>query len=247
MVQSIIRQTIPTGISRFGLLGINRLADVLLYWHFNMRTQSVGWEISTRPFTKNIAPKLGLMLLLSANYPIHFPSIIPSVDNGSTQTATIVNNDLLVIPTQVPKPIETNVPERKTNQPQESTKAYVGLILPIQGVYTTYFSNWHPGIDIAQAAGTPIKPIMGGKVISAGWEVGYGLCVVVDHANGYKSRYAHMSKMKTKVGDIVYQESVIGNVGTTGHSTGNHLHLEIYHNDVAINPLQIITATNRQY
>ena len=69
---------------------------------------------------------------------------------------------------------------------------------------------------------------MPGKVISATSEIGWGQNVVVEHDNGYKSRYAHMSMIKAKVGDIVDQDMVIGLVGHTGWATGNHVHLEIY-------------------
>lgn len=108
------------------------------------------------------------------------------------------------------------------------------------GRLTTKYSKWHPGIDIAIATGTTIKPIKSGKVISAGWESGYGLSVVVDHGDGLTSRSAHLSKLFVKNDQSVDTNQALGLVGSTGHSTGPHLHLEIYLDEKSINPLEYL-------
>lgn len=108
------------------------------------------------------------------------------------------------------------------------------------GLITTHFSSWHPGIDLAIAQGTPVKPIMAGKVTQAQWDFGYGQCILVDHGNGMISRYAHLSKMNARVGDEVNSETVIGLVGSTGYSTGPHLHIEISVNDSRVDPLGLL-------
>lgn len=99
----------------------------------------------------------------------------------------------------------------------------------------------HPGIDMASHTGEPVYPVSQGKVVHVerGW-FGYGNYVIVDHGSGYESLYAHMSKINAMEGQDVTIDTKIGEVGSVGHSTGPHLHLEIHQNGVAINPMSIL-------
>jgi murein DD-endopeptidase MepM/ murein hydrolase activator NlpD len=94
----------------------------------------------------------------------------------------------------------------------------------------------HQGIDFAAATGEPIYVTSAGTVIHSGWEPGYGKSVVVDHGNGVHTRYAHCSRLLVKEGVQVLKGSTIALVGSTGHSTGPHLHFEIIVNGVRKNP-----------
>lgn len=111
---------------------------------------------------------------------------------------------------------------------------------PVNGTVTSEFgSRWgamHTGIDIFAPQGTPISAAKAGTVIVAGSNGGYGNLVVIDHGNGFSTAYAHMSAIGTSVGARVSQGQFIGNVGSTGHSTGPHLHFECRVNGVAQNP-----------
>jgi murein DD-endopeptidase MepM/ murein hydrolase activator NlpD len=99
----------------------------------------------------------------------------------------------------------------------------------------------HKGVDYAAPSGTPIMAAGDGRVVSAGWQGGYGNAVVIDHGRGHTTLYAHMSRTaKLKRGDRVSQGQVIGYVGSTGMSTGPHLHYEFRVNGVHRNPLQHI-------
>ncbi len=103
------------------------------------------------------------------------------------------------------------------------------------------FSFFHPGIDFGAPVGTQIKALKSGIVIEAGYaKDGYGNTVVIDHGGNLISRYAHLSKIEVKVGQIVDINTEIGEVGVTGRTTGPHLHLEIHQDGVAINPLTIL-------
>ncbi len=106
-----------------------------------------------------------------------------------------------------------------------------GFIWPVRGVITSgYGYRWgrmHTGIDIAAPSGTPIGAAKEGEVIYADWLGGYGQLVAVDHGDSVVTLYAHQSKMAVAEGQEVAQGQVIGYVGTTGHSTGNHLHFEV--------------------
>jgi murein DD-endopeptidase MepM/ murein hydrolase activator NlpD len=99
----------------------------------------------------------------------------------------------------------------------------------------------HKGIDIARPDNKTIKAIDNGTVISAGFDDGgYGNKVIIDHNNGYKSVYAHLSSIDVSVGETVSAGSKIGNMGSTGQSTGVHLHIEIYKNGSRVNPLELL-------
>jgi murein DD-endopeptidase MepM/ murein hydrolase activator NlpD len=95
----------------------------------------------------------------------------------------------------------------------------------------------HTGVDIGAPEGTPIHPGGKGKVIYAEWMNGYGNCIMIDHGGGRSTLYGHLSAIKCAVGDIVTTDSVIGRVGSTGYSTGNHLHFEVRINGEPVDPL----------
>lgn len=99
----------------------------------------------------------------------------------------------------------------------------------------TYVSRWmssgHRGADICASYGTTIIASDSGTVIAAGWHYSYGNYVEIDHGNGYKTLYAHMSAISVSQGQAVSQGDKIGEVGSTGNSTGNHCHFEMYYND----------------
>lgn len=100
---------------------------------------------------------------------------------------------------------------------------------PASGHVSQPFRNWHKGLDIANKGGGPILAADAGVVTVAGWpdNSGYGNRVVVDHGNGYHTLYAHMSKISVVVGQRVNQGGRLGDMGSTGRSTGTHLHFEV--------------------
>jgi murein DD-endopeptidase MepM/ murein hydrolase activator NlpD len=101
-------------------------------------------------------------------------------------------------------------------------------------------SDWHPGIDIANDHGTPIMATANGQVIMSGWFGGYGKCVQVDHGNGIVTLYGHNSQNVVDVGSIVKKGEVIAYMGSTGASTGSHVHYEIRVNGTAVNPANFL-------
>ncbi len=100
----------------------------------------------------------------------------------------------------------------------------------------------HSGIDFRFAPGEKVRPTAPGKVIAAGWTGGYGNMVEVDHGNGISTRYGHMSEILVKVGDTVDRSNVIGLAGSTGRSTGTHLHYEVRQDGRAIDPIYFMNA-----
>ncbi|WP_448583040.1 M23 family metallopeptidase [Thermaurantiacus sp.] len=100
------------------------------------------------------------------------------------------------------------------------------------------YSRMHQGIDFAAPTGTPVLASAGGRVIAAGWSGGYGNLIAVQHGRNMVTRYAHLSRIHVRVGDTVSQGQRIGAVGSTGLSTGPHLHYEVWVNGRPVNPAQ---------
>lgn len=129
-------------------------------------------------------------------------------------------------------------------------------LLPVDGVITSRFgrrsdpfhgrSQNHKGIDIAAPKGAPIQPLRPGIVSSAGRRGGFGNVVVIDHGDGLTSLYAHCDKLKVKAGDRVDRGDIIATVGSTGRSTGPHLHLEVHRDGRAIDPAQSLSLPQDQ-
>ncbi|WP_283610044.1 murein hydrolase activator EnvC family protein [Faecalispora anaeroviscerum] len=139
---------------------------------------------------------------------------------------------------------------KNNNNNNQASGGYVSkgqFTWPVPG-YTKLSSYWgdgrgHKGIDIAGSGiyGKAIVAADSGKVILAnhsGWGGGYGLCAYLDHGGGYSTRYGHMSNVVVNTGDVVKKGQVIGYVGSTGDSSGPHLHFEIRVNGVAQNPMK---------
>ena len=119
----------------------------------------------------------------------------------------------------------------------------VTLIQPISGTITSKFgakssirSGAHTGLDIAAPKGTSIKAAASGTVTFAGTSGSYGKMIIISHSDGVETYYAHCSALYVSVGDTISQGQVIAAVGSTGNSTGNHLHLEIRKNGTILNP-----------
>ena len=105
-------------------------------------------------------------------------------------------------------------------------------------------SSFHEGIDFVAETGTPIVAAASGKVIAAGWHPQYGKMLEIDHGNGLVSRYAHTSHLAVGEGDLVVRGQRVASVGSTGRSTGPHLHFEVRLNGVPQNPARFLASTS---
>ncbi len=125
--------------------------------------------------------------------------------------------------------------------PDAGTTPANKMFWPAKGVITQYYTWKHHGLDIANKQGTPIYSCDSGTIVYASWsKAGYGNMVEVDHGNGKHTRYGHFYQISVKVGDKVERGQLLGLMGTTGRSTGPHLHLEVRINNVTYNPLSYI-------
>lgn len=127
---------------------------------------------------------------------------------------------------------------RKPEPAVDRNSAGVSRTLPVEGVITSTTGmrndpfngklTHHNGLDIAAPAGTPVKPVAPGRVIFSGWKGGYGNTVILDHGDGMVTVYAHHSSNSVSEGEQVYPDSIIALTGSTGRSTGPHLHFEAW-------------------
>lgn len=155
---------------------------------------------------------------------------------------------VLIVPDGVP-PAARATPRPKPRMlfaqgPQSTYSAPGGgnFMWPANGSLSQYFAWYHPGIDIANRGAPPVFAADGGTVVVAGWpdNYGYGNRVVLDHGNGYQTLYAHLSNIYVSVGQSISRGQSVGQMGSTGRSTGTHLHLEIRYKGIAVNPLAIL-------
>lgn len=141
---------------------------------------------------------------------------------------------------------ENEIMVAKVTSRGSSNRSSTKGILPLTNYayISSYFRSYnrknHTGVDFAATKGTKILAYKSGKVIRASWNGNYGMCIEIQHSNGEKTRYAHCSGYNVKVGKTVSQGQVIGYVGSTGNSTGPHLHFEIIKNGTFVNPLNYI-------
>lgn len=108
---------------------------------------------------------------------------------------------------------------------KDLTRLASGYGMRIDPIYRT--PKFHAGMDFTAKKGTEIYATGNGKITFAGWRQGYGNCIIVNHGFGYETLYGHLDKIKTRVGKTVTRGEIIGTVGNTGKSTGNHLHYEV--------------------
>ena len=134
-----------------------------------------------------------------------------------------------------------------TNISQSKVSIGITLIKPVSGTISSRFgsrssirSSAHTGLDIATPKGTPVSAAASGTVAFAGYKGSYGYLVAISHGNGVQTYYAHCSKLYVSAGDKVAQGSKIAAVGSTGNSTGPHLHFEVRVNGMAYNPQNYI-------
>ena len=191
-------------------------------------------------------------------------------ENSITANVTYVNNIEVsreIITTKVVKEPVTKEVVKGTAEPVSNMSSYkgsssglsgssgsgkvdYGFIWPFSGYISApygysavYGSSMHTGLDIARYGGALNKPIVAcapGKVIWSGWNGAYGKLIKIDHGNGVQTWYAHCNALQVSVGEYVSQGQQIGLVGSTGNSTGPHLHLEVRINGIHRNPLNYL-------
>jgi len=162
--------------------------------------------------------------------------------NGITDADTLRIDDLLVIPGGKVQMARANSTGRGGRSAPAPTQASGSFRWPASGVITQYFGEaGHSGLDVAAGMGSPIYAADAGVVIAAHkLSYGYGWYLMVDHENGYRSLYAHLSAFYVDHGERVSKGETIGAMGSTGLSTGPHIHFELYRSGALVNPLNYL-------
>ena len=171
------------------------------------------------------------------------------VEVGILKVYTNTLEEIQTSETQVASTIESIIKEEVEQIEKIEASTVNGVyiaIKPIEGIITSRFGDTsgrtrtHSGLDIAAPTGTPIKACSDGVVKFSGYNGSYGNVVIVEGGNGVETYYAHCSKLYVNAGDEVKVGDIVGAVGSTGNSTGPHLHLEIRVNGTSINPQKYV-------
>lgn len=173
------------------------------------------------------------------------------VEKYTSNSEEIKTNDLEVAKVNIENKVSKTIKEIEEQEAEKNAIAEINGIklatIPVTGTISSRYgvrsrirrSN-HTGLDIAATTGTPIKVMADGVVTNASYSGSYGKLIKVDHGNGVETWYAHTSKMYVKKGQEVKAGDIIAEVGSTGNSTGPHLHLEIRLNGEHINPQKYV-------
>lgn len=132
------------------------------------------------------------------------------------------------------------------SRPRLDPANVVPNLWPVNGPLMSHFGmrmdpfsgqgGFHPGVDIYANIGTPVRAPADGTIIQAGWNGGYGMSVIIDHENGMQTLFGHLSRVSLRVGQEIRRGDVLGLTGSTGRSTGPHLHYEVHVNGAPVNP-----------
>jgi len=162
------------------------------------------------------------------NYPLN---------NLDPENPVITPGQWLVIPGGVKPYVPRYVSVSAANAPADARTGTGSFQWPTNGTITQEYWSGHRALDIGAWMGAPIYAADAGYVVAAQWDdTGYGRMIIIDHGNGFKTLYAHMEVLYVSAGDEVAKGQQIGEMGSTGNSTGPHLHFEIILNGVKRNP-----------
>ena len=159
------------------------------------------------------------------------------------ETFELAIGQVMIVPEGVMPAEKPSAPRIRQITPDAGTVVASGRFAwPSSGSITQNYAWYHPGIDIANKSGPAVLAADSGTVVIAGWPdgFGYGNRVMLDHGNGYKTLYAHLQTVYVKVGQTVNRGDAIGKMGSTGRSTGIHLHFEIFINGTHLSPLGVL-------
>jgi murein DD-endopeptidase MepM/ murein hydrolase activator NlpD len=221
-------------------------------WQNNLQSQDAikeGQTLQILPLTgvSHTVKKGDTVYSIAKRYDVDPQVVVDYPFNTFTndETFELAIGQIIIVPDGV-KPAEvlwSPIARVKQITPNAGTVVASGtFVWPAGGTITQHFVWYHKAIDIANRAAPDILAADSGTVIVAGWpdNSGYGNRVVIDHGNGYRTLYGHLSKIYVVAGQTVARGNAIGKMGTTGHSTGVHLHFEVIKLGTYLNPLGVL-------
>lgn len=234
--------TISSVAQKFGV------SETTILWENNLQAKSVikpGEKLKIPPVSGIVHKvKRGETIYsIAKKYSVDPQGIVnwPFNTFSNDETFALAVGQILIVPDGVkPKeaPPKKYLAFRKKTPSAGAVSATGSFVWPTSGVISQYFKWYHRAIDIANPSAPPVLAADSGKVIAVlSYRYGYGNHILIDHGNGYITLYAHLSAFNVSQGQTVKRGDVIGRMGSTGRSTGTHLHFEIRKNGVNQNPL----------
>jgi murein DD-endopeptidase MepM/ murein hydrolase activator NlpD len=248
MRDSIINYTVQEGDTVSSIAQKFGISAETLRWQNNLTGDKIkqGQSLQILPVT-GVAHKVqkgDTVYSIAKKYDSEAQAIIDFPFNtfSNDETFELAIGQTVIVPDGVMPKAAQATPRPRQITPNAGTVVASGkFVWPTQGVITQRYAWYHPGIDIANNALPLIVAADSGRVVAAGWDgTGYGNMVIIDHGNGYKTRYAHMSQIHVVNGQTVNRGSAIGKMGSTGRSTGPHLHFEIFLNGARLSPFNFL-------
>ncbi len=194
-----------------------------------------------------ILPQKGVLHIVDIGDSLWRIANIYGVDVRSIITANRRTNEQLTIGETLFIPGGKLLAKNDTGPQRSETVSRGGvsrIVWPANGEFSSPFGyRWgrlHAGIDIANDVGTPVRAAMAGRVTYTGWYSGYGYTVMIKHGQGYETLYGHLSDYVVENGQYVNTGQVIAYMGSTGNSTGPHLHFEVHINGEPVNPVNVL-------
>jgi murein DD-endopeptidase MepM/ murein hydrolase activator NlpD len=241
----VISHKVQKGETISSIAKIYNISEDTIVWANNLSDRhslSIGKELKIPPLT-GVLHKIASgdsVYSIAKKYKANPQAIVDYYGNMIDETLTLRVGELVMVPDgeipEAPRIVPRIVP------PSALVRGDGTFAWPLRGGISQYTSSWHPGaIDITSPVGTAIRAADGGTVVSAEQlRFAYGWNILIDHGNGFVSRYAHLGGFEVGVGDKVGKGQVIGYVGLTGRTTGPHLHFEVIKNGVLSNPLAFL-------
>jgi murein DD-endopeptidase MepM/ murein hydrolase activator NlpD len=242
----IVRYVVQAGDTIFGIAAQFGIAPETIMWangrfvEDNPDLLRVGQELTILP-VDGVYHQVGgadTLEAIAAAYKVEPAAIIGyPLNNLDPENPQISAGQWLIVPGGTKPYVPRTVVAYNGPIPEEANKGTGAFGWPTAGQITQGYWDRHRALDIGTWEGAPVVAADSGYVVAAGWDdSGYGRMVVIDHGNGFQTLYAHMQVYYVKVGDSVAKGEQIGEVGTTGNSSGPHLHFEVRQNGVQRNP-----------
>lgn len=235
--------TVSTIANKFGV------SEDTILWQNDLSSKNqikVGQTLDILPVTgvSHKVQKGDTIYSIAKKYDASSQAIVDFPYNSfvNDETFQLAVGQIVIVPDGVKQTGTSSTPRIRQTVPDAGTVVASGaFVWPTGGTITQNFSWYHPGIDIANRAAPQVVAADSGTVVYSGcinW--GYGCHVIIDHGNGYKTLYAHLQRIYVTVGQGVNRGGSIGQMGSTGRSTGTHTHFEVIKNGVHINPLSVL-------
>lgn len=206
---------------------------------------------------QNMVKKLGIMAGLEQSLPEGGAAVGVGGPNGLTEAEALATGSMATMDKELTTLAARSIQLEEFYRDQHTLLASTPSIWPVRGYLSAAFGNradpftgqrdFHPGLDISTPIGTRVQAPADGVVVTTAEKGAYGNTIIIDHGFGIVTRYGHLSGFNVKPGQSVHRGEVIGFVGSTGRSTGPHLHYEVWVRDQAQNPIQYILDEYRSF